>query len=154
MPKSKGWKRGAVKKANKRASRELSIKGKCDFDLCSTDNDIFCDVTEELASLKTENKDIVQGSVNLVTQQKVESYLPANYLYNGQSENTHSVQLVKHSNQRENFSSMKEPHRIFGNFHQNDRRFSDQKRGFQCTCNALCFLYTMIKVSRMIYLYF
>ena len=52
MPKSKGWKRGAVKKRNKRASREVSIKGKCDFDLCSTDNDIFCDVTEELASLK------------------------------------------------------------------------------------------------------
>ena len=35
---------------------------------------------------------------------------------------------------------MKEPHRIFGNFHQNDRRFSDQTRGFQCTCNALCML--------------
>ena len=158
MPKSKGWKRGAVKKGNQRASREVSIEGKCDFDLCSTDNDIFCDVTEELASLKTENsdissdvteelaslktenKDIVQGSVNLVTQQKVESYLPANYLYNGQSENMHSVQLVSHSNQREDFSSMQEPHKIFGNFHQNDRRFSDQTRGFQCTCNALCML--------------
>ena len=35
---------------------------------------------------------------------------------------------------------MKEPHRIFGNFHQNDRQFSDQTRGFQCTCNALCML--------------
>ena len=158
MPKSKCWKRGAVKKGNKRASREVSMKGKCDFDLCSTDNDIFCDVTEELASLKTENsdissdvteelaslktenKDIVQGSVNLVTQQKVESYMPANYLYNGQSENTHSVQLVSHSNQREDILPMKEPHRIFGNFHQNDRRFSDQTRGFQCTCNALCML--------------
>ena len=58
MPKSKGWKRGAVKKGNKRASREVSIEGKCDFDLCATDNDIFCDVTEELASLKTENSDI------------------------------------------------------------------------------------------------
>ena len=58
MPKSKGWKRGAGKKGNKRASRGVSIKGKCDFDLCSTDNDIFWDVTEELASLKTENSDI------------------------------------------------------------------------------------------------
>ena len=27
---------------------------------------------------------------------------------------------------------------IFGSFHQNDRRFHDQSRGFQCTCNALC----------------
>ena len=29
---------------------------------------------------------------------------------------------------------------IFGSFHQNDRRFHDQSRGFQCTCNALCML--------------
>ena len=77
-----------MNKGNQKASREVSIEGKNDFDLCSTDNDIFCDVTEELASLKTENsdissdvteelaslktenKDIVQGSVNLVTLQK------------------------------------------------------------------------------------
>ena len=86
-----------MNKGNQKASREVSIEGKYDFDLCSTDNDIFCDVTEELASLKTENKDIVQDSVNLVTLQKLESYLPANYLYNGQSEKRHSVQLVSHS---------------------------------------------------------
>ena len=29
---------------------------------------------------------------------------------------------------------------IFGSFHQNDNRFLDQIRGFQCTCNALCML--------------
>ena len=29
---------------------------------------------------------------------------------------------------------------IFGSFHQNDKRFHDQSRGFQCTCNALCML--------------
>ena len=29
---------------------------------------------------------------------------------------------------------------IFGSFHQNDERFADQSRGFQCTCNALCIL--------------
>ena len=29
---------------------------------------------------------------------------------------------------------------MFGNFHQNDERFGDQSRGFQCTCNALCML--------------
>ena len=103
-----------MNKENQKASREVSIEGKYDFDLCSTNNDIFCDVTEELASLKTENsdissdvteelaslktenKDVVQGSVNLVTQ-KLENYLPANYLYNGQSEKRHSVQLVSHS---------------------------------------------------------
>ena len=44
-----------MRKGNKRAPREVSIKGKYDFDLCSTDNDIFRDVTEELASFKTEN---------------------------------------------------------------------------------------------------
>ena len=29
---------------------------------------------------------------------------------------------------------------IFGSFHQNDERFVDQSRGFQCTCNAVCML--------------
>ena len=29
---------------------------------------------------------------------------------------------------------------IFGSFHQNDVRFSEQSRGYQCTCNALCML--------------
>ena len=29
---------------------------------------------------------------------------------------------------------------MFGSFHQNDERFVDQSRGFQCTCNALCML--------------
>ena len=29
---------------------------------------------------------------------------------------------------------------IYGSFHQNDERFVDQSRGFQCTCNALCML--------------
>ena len=28
----------------------------------------------------------------------------------------------------------------FGSFHQNDARFSEQSREFQCTCNALCML--------------
>ena len=31
-------------------------------------------------------------------------------------------------------------HIVFGSFHQNDARFSEQSRGFQCTCNALCML--------------
>ena len=31
MPKSKGWKRGAVKKGNQRASKGVSIEGKYDF---------------------------------------------------------------------------------------------------------------------------
>ena len=29
---------------------------------------------------------------------------------------------------------------MFGSFHQNDNRFLDQSRGFQCTCNAPCML--------------
>ena len=29
---------------------------------------------------------------------------------------------------------------MFGSFHQNDKIFVDQSRGFQCTCNALCML--------------
>ena len=29
---------------------------------------------------------------------------------------------------------------VFGSFHQNDGRFSEHFRGYQCTCNALCML--------------
>ena len=29
---------------------------------------------------------------------------------------------------------------VFGRFHQNDTRFSELSRGYQCTCNALCTL--------------
>ena len=29
---------------------------------------------------------------------------------------------------------------VFRSFHQNDVRFSEQSRGYQCTCNALCIL--------------
>ena len=29
---------------------------------------------------------------------------------------------------------------IYGSFHQNDKRFSNLSREFQCTCNALCML--------------
>ena len=29
---------------------------------------------------------------------------------------------------------------IYGSFHQNDKRFSELSRGFQCICNALCML--------------
>ena len=33
---------------------------------------------------------------------------------------------------------------LFGSFHQNDRRFSEHSRGFQCTGNALCMLSYLI----------
>ena len=29
---------------------------------------------------------------------------------------------------------------VFGSFHQNDTRFSELSRGYQCTCDALCML--------------
>ena len=96
------------------ATKKVSDKGK--YDLFLTDeltedlteelaslkienSDILRDVTEELASLKTENKDIVQGSVNLVTLQKVERNLPENYLYDIQSQKGQHEVLVSHRNQ-------------------------------------------------------
>ena len=96
------------------ATKKVSDRGK--YDLFLTDNltedlteelaslkiensDILRDVTEELASLKTENKDIVQGSVNLVTLQKVERNLPENYLYDSQSQKRQHEVLVSHRNQ-------------------------------------------------------
>ena len=82
MPRRKDWKKAAVKRGNVNASREVSERGK--YDLCMTEElaslktenrDILHDVTEELASLKTEKEDIVQGSVNLVTEK---GYLKGN----------------------------------------------------------------------------
>ena len=126
MPRNKGWKRGAAKKGNKRATREVSRKGKYDFDLYSTDSDIFHDDIEELASLKTENSDISRDVTEELASLKTENSdivqscysekignLPASYLYHSQSEKSQSVQLVSHSNQREDFTSMK---RIMGTF--------------------------------------
>ena len=83
----------------------------------------------------------MQGSVNLVTGK---SYLlPESYLQNRQSEEKQNEKLVSLTNQRESCSStdsINEQVKIFGSFHQNDGRFSDQSRGFQCTCNALCMI--------------
>ena len=83
----------------------------------------------------------MQGSVNLVTGK---SYLlPESYLQNCQSEERQNEKFVSLTNQRESCSStdsINEQLKIFGSFHQNDRRFSDQSRGFQCTCNALCMI--------------
>ena len=82
MPRRKDWKKAAVKRGNVNASREVSERGK--YDLCMTEElaslktenrDNLHDVTEELASLKTEKEDIVQGSVNLVTEK---GYLKGN----------------------------------------------------------------------------
>ena len=42
-------------------------------------------------------------------------------------------QAVRSSEQLWNASDL-----VFGSFHQNDVRFSEQSRGYQCTCNALC----------------
>ena len=40
----------------------------------------------------------------------------------------------------ESFQSWNARHILFGSFHQNNERFSEQSRGFQCTANALCML--------------
>ena len=156
MPRCKSWKKGKAKRGNVNATKKVSDGGKCDLfltdeltedlteelaSLKTENSDTLRDVTEELASLKTENKDIVQGSANLVTLKKVESNLPVNYLYNSQSQKGKDEVLVSHRNQRESLAeSVNEHHMFFGGFHQNDARFSDQSRGFQCTCNALCML--------------
>ena len=44
-------------------------------------------------------------------------------------------QAIRSSEQLWNASAL-----VFGSFHQNDVRFSEQSRGYQCTCNALCIL--------------
>ena len=46
-----------------------------------------------------------------------------------------TYQVIRSSEQLWNASDL-----VFGSFHQNDVRFSEQSRGYQCTCNALCIL--------------
>ena len=46
-----------------------------------------------------------------------------------------TYQAIRSSEQLWNASDL-----VFGSFHQNDVRFSEQSRGYQCTCNALCIL--------------
>ena len=114
MPRSKSWKKGKMKRRNVNDTKKVSDGGKYDLfltyeltedlteelaSLKTENSDTLRDVTEELASLKTENKDIVQGSVNLVTLKKVESNLPVNYLYNSQSQKGKDEVLVSHRNQ-------------------------------------------------------
>ena len=43
-------------------------------------------------------------------------------------------------NVAESFQSWNARRILFGSFHQNNERFSEQSRGFQCTANALCML--------------
>ena len=44
-------------------------------------------------------------------------------------------EAIRSSEQLRNASDL-----VFGSFHQNDGRFSEHSRGYQCTCNALCML--------------
>ena len=46
-----------------------------------------------------------------------------------------TYQAIRSSEQLWNASDL-----VFGSFHQNDVRFSEQSRGYQCICNALCIL--------------
>ena len=46
-----------------------------------------------------------------------------------------TYQVIRSSEQLWNASDL-----VFGSFHQNDVRFSEQSRGYQCTCNAFCIL--------------
>ena len=46
-----------------------------------------------------------------------------------------TYQAIRSSEQLWNASDL-----VFGSFHQNDVRFSEQSRGYQCTCNALSIL--------------
>ena len=46
-----------------------------------------------------------------------------------------AIPLESASNSCNDLNSM-----VFGSFHQNDARFPEQSRGYQCTCNASCML--------------
>ena len=49
--------------------------------------------------------------------------------------NVACYQAIKSSERLWNASDL-----VFGSFHQNDVRFSEHSRGYQCTCNVLCML--------------
>ena len=76
MPKRKNWMRAAAQRGNVKAVSEVSEKGK--YDVCLTDecltDDLTENLTEELASLKTENsdtlRDVTEELASLKTEKK------------------------------------------------------------------------------------
>ena len=72
MPKTKSRKNATAKRGNVNATIGINKRGKYlteELASLNTENsNTLHDVTEELASLKTEKEDIVQCSVNLVTE--------------------------------------------------------------------------------------
>ena len=64
-----------------------------------------------------------------------EHHLRSDPLEIGSDNDVACYQAVRSSERLWNASDL-----VFGSFHQNDGRFSEHSRGYQCTCNALCML--------------
>ena len=104
--------------------------------------DVVADYQSRLFKDLSENESITVSAQDAIIEQheKHHKNVTAQLQTNGTLETSLDndvvcYQAIRSSDQLWNASDF-----IFGNFHQNDARFSEQSRGYQCTCNALCML--------------
>ena len=112
----------ADKQANEQANKQPDKRSKVGKELSERENAFFTiDITR--------NNDQVHR--NVTGQDHFSSDLFETFSAN----NVACYQAIRSSERLWNASDL-----VFGSFHQNDVRFSEHSRGYQCTCNALCML--------------
>ena len=96
-----------------------------------TENQNTTQQNEEL----TENQDTTQQNEELSKNVTAQNHFSCNALETCSVNDVACYQAIRSSGRLWNAIDL-----VFGSFHQNDIRFSEQTRGYQCTCIALCML--------------
>ena len=154
-PDSKHVKAKKDKQANIRQFKQLlndlsklienvSSNVQTDFDAVFLDTfpDVDVDYQSRVVEKLSERADITVCSQKTMFQQHawhdnnlIQQHFNRDSSEPGLDNDVMCYEAVRSSEQLWNASSL-----VFGSFHQNDVRFSEQSRGYQCTCNALCML--------------
>ena len=123
----------------------ISTSVQTDFDTVILESfpDVDAKSQSRVIEKTSERKDEASSPQNTMLQQHTQNNkeITAQHHFNSDSSETCldddmvCYQALKSSEQLWNASDL-----VFGSFHQNDVRFSEQSRGYQCTCNALCML--------------
>ena len=123
----------------------ISTSMQTDFDTVILESfpDVDAKSQSRVIEKTSERKDEASSPQNTMLQQHTQNNkeITAQHHFNSDSSETCldddmiCYQALKSSEQLWNASDL-----VFGSFHQNDVRFSEQSRGYQCTCNALCML--------------
>ena len=93
------------------------------------------DIQNKSKDMQNKAKEL-QNKAKEKSKEKAKEYQSniSNYIQTNSNDGCSEIE-IKSSCQTWNVRCM-----VFGSFHQNNERFSEQSRGFQCTANALCML--------------